>query len=166
LSGTYDFNTIPADISGSYVETAYADTTNPFNSIPGVNDTTLVLKITVGAGTATVERATLGYFGSLSTGVSYLTGSSAIPTGATRDSLGSVIGFNFAGLTPGQVETLVIYTSGVGAAPGGTVSLQDGTAGYNVGILPTSVPEPLSASLAMGGIAFVGLIFSRLKRVN
>jgi hypothetical protein len=162
VSGNYVFNAIPADISGSYIETAFADTTNPFNSISGVYDTTLVLKITVGPGTATVERATLGYFGGFETSVSYLTGSSAAPTGATRDVIGSVIGYDFTGLQAGNVETLVVYTNSVGATPGGVVSIQDGTAGYNVGISPS--PEPASLALSGSGLAIMCLLYFRFRR--
>ncbi len=160
ISGKYNFNVLPPDISATYVETAYADTTNPFNTISGVYDTTIVLKITVGPGTATIERATLGYFGGFETSVSYLMGSSAAPTGATRDTIGAVIGYDFLGLTPGDVETLVVYTNAQGANTGGAVSIQDGTAGYNVGI--SAAPEPVSATLLPIGLAF--LIFLEHRR--
>jgi hypothetical protein len=161
ISGNYNFNVLPADISASYVETAYADTTNPFNTISGIYDTTIVLKITVHSGTATIERATLGYFGGFETAVSYLAGSSAISSLATRDSLGAVIGYDFAGLTPGDVETLVVYTNARGADTGGAVSIQDGTAGYNVGL--SAAPEPRSATLLGGGLAFLLFVFLRLR---
>ena len=156
ISGDYEFNGIPPDIAGSYVETAYADTTNPFNTFPGVYDTTFVLSITIGKGTATVERATLGYFGGFETSVSYLSSSDAAPIGATRDILGSVIGYNFAGLTPGQLETLVVYTNAQGAYAAGAVSIQNGTAGYNTGLSP--VPEPAVAALTGVGLILFGLI--------
>jgi hypothetical protein len=146
-SGNYQFSAIPPDISASYVETAYADTTNPFGS----DDTTLVLQITVGAGTATIERATLGYFGDFKTSVSYVSSSSAAPTGATRDTSGAVIGYNFVGLTPGDTETLVVYTSAKGAEPGGALSIQNGTAGDAPGI--SVVPEPAAMGGLSGGLA-------------
>jgi hypothetical protein len=157
LSGNYSFNVLPPDISASYVETAYADTTNPFNSISGIYDTTIVLKITVGKGTATIERATLGYFGGFDASVSYLAGSSVAPTVATLDTVGTVIGYDFVGLTSGEVETLVVYTNAQEADAGGAVSIQDGTAGYNIGISPA--PEPVSAALLGGGLAFLFFVF-------
>jgi hypothetical protein len=160
MSGNYEFSAIPPDISGSYVETAYADTTNPF----GAYDTTLVLELTVGPGTGPVERATLGYFGNIQTAVSYLSSSSVAPTGATRSSNPStVIGFNFTGLTPGQVETLVVYTSVTGAEPGGYLSIQDGTAGDAVGI-SVLVPEPAEMGLLTGAWALLGALWLRRKR--
>lgn len=161
LSGNFVFNPLPADISGSYVETAYADTTNPFNSIVGVFDTTIVLKITVGQGSSTIERVTLGYFGGFETSVSYLNTSAAVPTSATRNAGGSVIGYTFAGLTPGQGETLVIYTNAQGANANGTVSIQDGTAGYNVGLSPA--PEPLPANLSVSGLCVLFAIWSHSR---
>jgi hypothetical protein len=162
ISGKYNFNVLPPDISATYVETAYADTTNPFNTISGIYDTTIVLKITVGKGTATIERATLGYFGGFDTSVSYLAGSSAAPTDATRDTLGAVIGYDFLGLTPGEVETLVVYTNAQGADTGGAVSIQDGTAGYNVGL--SAAPEPVSATLLPIGLALIIFVEHRRKR--
>jgi len=162
LSGNYNFNVLPPDISASYVETAYADTTNPFNTINGIYDTTIVLKITVGPGTATIERATLGYFGGFDTAVSYLGGSansSVAPTAATLDTTGSVIGYDFVGLTPNRVETLVVYKNARGVDNGGAVSVQDGTAGYNVGI--SVIPEPFSAILLGGGLALLGVLRRR-----
>lgn len=162
ISGNYNFNVLPPpDISASYVETAYADTTNPFNPVAaGVYDTTIVLKITVGKGTANIERATLGYFGGFQASVSYLAGS-PVPINATRDTtLDSVIGYQFAGLTPGQVETLVIYTNGQGANYGGTVSVQDGTVGDNVGL--STGPEPVSLNLVGGGLAL--LLLKRCRK--
>jgi hypothetical protein len=87
------------------------------------------------------------------------------PTGATRDVVGSVIGYNFAGLTPGEVETLVVYTNAQGANTGGAVSIQNGTAGYNVGI--SVAPEPLPLALCGTGLAIVGMAGRRralLKR--
>jgi len=155
ISGNYNFNVLPPpDISASYIETAYADTTNPFNTISGIYDTTIVLKITVHAGTtASIERATLGYFGSFDTSVSYLAGSAAAPTDATRNTLGTVIGYGFLGLTAGDVETLIVYTNAHGANTGGTVSIQDGTTGDNVGI--SAAPEPVSATLLPIGLAFL-----------
>jgi hypothetical protein len=155
ISGPYLFNVLPPDISANYVETAYADSTNPFNTISGIYDTAIVLQITVGKGTATIERATLGYFGGFGTSVSYLAGSTAVPTSASRDSVGQVIGYNFAGLTKGDVETLVIYTNAVGANYGGRVSIQNGTAGYNVGI--SVAPEPFSATLFGAGLALLAV---------
>jgi len=162
LSGNYNFNVLPPDISASYVETAYADTTNPFNTISGVYDTAIVLKITVGPGTSSIERATLGYFGGFDASVSWLAGSSAVPTSASRDSVGQVIGYDFAGLAPGEVETLVIYTNAVGANYGGALSVQDGTAGYSLGI--SVAPEPRSATLFTGGFAFVAFLLVMVQR--
>jgi hypothetical protein len=162
ISGKYNFNVLPPDISATYVETAYADTTNPFNTISGIYDTTIVLKITVGAGTATIERATLGYFGGFDTSVSYLAGSSAAPTAATRDTLGAVIGYDFLGLTAGDVETLIVYTNGRAVDTNGTVSIQDGTAGYNVGL--SMGPEPVSATLLPLGLAFLIFVQHRRRR--
>ncbi len=161
VGGNFVFNPLPADISASYVETAYADTTNPFNSIPGVSDTTIVLKITVGQGTATIERVTLGYFGGFGTSVSYLNTSSAVPTNATRDAAGNVIGYGFSGLTPGQVETLVIYTNGQGVALDGAVSIQDATAGYSVGL--SLVPEPKSAAFLAAGLGVLCMMWFRKR---
>jgi hypothetical protein len=162
ISGNYNFNVLPPDISASYVETAYADTTNPFNTISGVYDTAIVLQITVGKGTVTIERATLGYFGGFQTNVSYVAGSTAVPTTASRDTLGQVIGYNFTGLTNGDVETLVVYTNAVGANYGGAVSIQDGTAGYNLGI--NVAPEPRSTALFTGGFAFVAFFLMVAQR--
>jgi hypothetical protein len=162
LSGNYNFNVLPPDISGSYVETAYADTTNPFNTISGVYDTTIVLTIKVGPGVSTVERATLGYFGGFKDSVSYMQGSSVAPTFATLDSKGSVIGYAFAGLTNGQVETLVVYTNAYGANDGGAVSIQDGTAGYNIGI--SLAPEPRPVALLSGGLAFLAFLLVAGRR--
>jgi hypothetical protein len=164
LSGPYLFNVFPADISATYVETAYADTTNPFNSSPGVYDTAIVLKITVGKGTATIERATLGYFGDFRTSASYLTGSAAVPTSATRDIVGSVIGYSFTGLTPGEVETLVVYTNGTDVNSSGRVSVQDGTAGYNTGISLASAPEPTTVALLGSSLAVLGAAGRRRGR--
>lgn len=104
-------------IAKRYVESAFADSTKPFNTILGVYDTAIVLKVTVGPGTATVERSTLGYFGGFETSVSYFLGSGAVPIDASHDVIGSVIGREFAGPVPGQVETLVVYTNGSGFRP-------------------------------------------------
>ena len=161
-SGNYQFSAIPPDISGSYVETAYADTTNPFNSVPGVHDTTLVLQLTAGGGTATIERATLGYFGDVKISVSYVTSSSVAPIGATLSAQGTVIGFTFTGLTPGQVETLVVYTCGTGAEPGGALSIQDGTAGDAPGI--SVIPEPAETGTLSGAFAMCGAWWLGRKR--
>jgi hypothetical protein len=163
LSGNYNFNVLPPDISASYVETAYADTTNPFNTISGVYDTAIVLKITVGPSIVPIRSATLAYFGGFESSVSYLAGSSAVPTLASRGPApGQVIGYTFAGLTQGDVETLIVYTNAVGANYGGRVSIQDGTAGYNAGI--DVAPEPRSASLFTGGFAFVAFFLLVAQR--
>jgi hypothetical protein len=163
ISGKYNFNVLPPpDISATYVETAYADTTNPFNTISGIYDTTIVLKITVGPGTTSIERATLGYFGGFDTSVSYLASSSAAPTKATRDKFSSVIGYDFFGLTQGDVETLIVYTNGRAVDTDGTVSIQDGTTGDNVGL--SMAPEPLSATLLPIGLAFLIFVAHRPKR--
>jgi len=158
-SGAYLFPASPAaDISGTFVETVYADPGNVF--APG--DETWVLQITVGANTnnAGVERATLGYFPSVKVQASYLNGTASAPVLATRDAAGGVIGFNFAGLMPGQVETLVVYTNWAGQLSNGTVSIINGTSGYAAGLQP--IPEPVSIGLLGGGLALLGLL--RLHR--
>jgi len=159
-SGAYIFPAIPApDISGTFVETVYKDPSNPF----GAGDETFVLVITVGANTnnATVERATLGYFTPVQVQASYLTGTASAPVTATRDAAGGVVGFNFAGLTPGQVETLVVYTNWTQPLTVGTVSIINGTSGYAAGLEPA--PEPVTMSLLGGGLAVLGLLRFRRK---
>jgi hypothetical protein len=163
-SGSYIFPGAPAppqDIAGTYIEWAYADASNPL----GHGDTTIVLQLTDTNGPATIERATLSNFTAASlTDVAYLNTSSVAPTGATKDVNGDVIGFAFAGLTKGEVETLIVYTNDTNATLTGTVSIQNGTTGYNNGISPSSVPEPVSMSLLGGGLALLGALRFRRNK--
>jgi hypothetical protein len=160
-SGTYAFPAVPAqDIAGTYKEWAYADAANPL----GAGDTTIVLQLTDTSGPATIERATLANFTAASqTSVAYLATSTVAPTSSTKDTLGDVIAFNFTGLTPGDVETLIVYTNIVNATPG-LVSIEDGSAGYGVGISPGAAPEPMSMSLLGGGLALLGALRFGRKR--
>jgi hypothetical protein len=156
-----------SDISGNYMEWAYSDLANPY----GPGDDTFVLKITVGPNTGgnVIESATLGGWGAYSVTADYLAGS-AQGAGAS-ESVGDTVKYTFApvpagpgpGLTPGEIETLVLYTNASSGVGPDLISIQDGSSGNGSGLSP-AVPEPMSMSLVGGGLALLGMLRFRRNK--
>jgi hypothetical protein len=167
-TGMQNVNPLPGtSFNASYTEWVYADTKNVFCA--GCLDFFINLS---NAGPGILERISSGVFGSFSTdvGISTVTiaaggpqavGTGIMPFNVDRSGNGNVIGFNYipTGLPVGTSESTVlleIQTNATGIVPG-TVSVQDGTAGFNAGFQPTSVPEPVPMAMALLGSGLIGL---------
>ncbi len=149
-----------ADIAGTYSESVFADTSNPFAS----GDDTFVLTFTVGAPYGGVERATIGGFAGLSVVADYASPSVAgtAPTSVAESPAG-VVSYNFAAISQADTETLVIYTNYAGPVTMGSgLSLQNQYGINGVGLTPG--PEPMSMSLLGGGLALLGALRLRTKK--
>ena len=146
--------------SANYTSSVYRETTGTYDFVYSFTDNT---------GSAnSVESFTAYNFAGFTTDASYVAGSGMAPIDAKSNTSGSVITYDFTGVTPGSAsDQLIIRTNGFGYTSG-TMSLQDGSAGSGVGYSPTAVsaaPEPGTWALMLGGVGLIGLMLrGRLAR--
>ncbi len=70
---------------------------------------------------------------------------------------------NASGVVAGQTtDTLEIQTNAVNFMSG-TVSVQDGSSGFNTGFAPTAVPEPAYMGLVGAGLLVIGSFGSKKR---
>ena len=147
-SGTINASTF----SANYTSSVYKETTGTYDFVYSFTNT---------AGPNSVESFTAYNFAGFTTDVSYVAGSGVAPIDAKSNTSGSVLTYDFTGVTPGaSSDTLIIRTNGLGFTSG-TMSLQDGSAGSGTGFSPTAVsaaPEPGTWALMLGGVGMLGLM--------
>jgi hypothetical protein len=174
-TGSQTVNPSPgASFDATYTEYVYEDASNIFCS-----DCLDFFLAVSNAGPGTLERISTADFGSFLTDVGYNTsgvsgGPAAVPSGivpATVDlsATGGVIGFNFepAGtpVAPGQSSVLLEVETNAKNYMAGTVSVQDGYAGFAAGFVPSSAtPEPMSLALLGSGLLVIGFVRRRTRK--
>jgi hypothetical protein len=161
-----------SSFDASYTEYVYMDANNL--SCPTCLD---FLFSVSNAGPGIIERLSTANFDSFITDVGYNTsgitgGPSAVPAGlipltVDRSSSGGVIGFNFdapsSPIVSGESSVLLEIQTNATNYMAGTISVQDGVAGFAAGFAPTTTPEPMSMVLIGSGLVAVGLLKRRVK---
>jgi hypothetical protein len=178
-STTQTIQPIPgSSFDATYTEWVYSDTSGTVSASggsAGLCQDCLDFFIEVSnAGPGVEERISTASFAGFSTDVGYntvgVTGGPAAPAGGIvpntvdRSTDGSVVGFNYttSNITTGQNTVLLeIQTDATHFIPG-TVSVQDGTSGFNGGFAPTSAPEP--GTMVLLGLGLIGIGMAKTKR--
>jgi hypothetical protein len=161
--------------NATYTEYVYSDTSGTVAPSPQGGSTyaglcrnclDFFIEVT-NAGPGIIERISASNFAGFATDVGYNTagGAGIAPNTVDRSADGSVIGFNYLGsneLEAGQNTMLLEIQTDALAYTNGTVTVQDGAAGFNIGFSPSSAPEP--GTMALFGLGFIGLGMAKGNR--
>lgn len=146
--------------NATYMEVVGTDSNNMLCGVAG-QCLTFLLGVS-NSGPGVIERISTANFGSFLTDVGINTGAGIpgiIPATVDRSASGDVIGFNFntgsTNIETGQNSIVLEIMTNATAFTAGTVSVQDGFAGFGAGFAPVVAPEP--GSMALLGTALVGL---------
>jgi hypothetical protein len=163
----------------TYTEWVYSDTSGTVSASGGSaglcqNCLDFFIEL-ADAGPGIVERISTSNFGGFVTDVGYNTagvagGPAAVAAGIIPGTVdrsgapGNVIGFNYTStnITSGQSTVLLEIETNAVSYTAGTVTVQDGAAGFNTGFSPTSAPEP--GTMALLGFGLIGLGMAKVKR--
>jgi hypothetical protein len=178
-STTQTIQPVPGtSFDATYTEWVYRDTSGTVSASgggAGLCQNCLDFFIEVSnAGPGVEERISTASFAGFTTDVGYSTvgvagGPAAqsggiVPNDVDRSADGSVVGFNYttANIMSGQNTVLLeIQTNATNYIPG-TISVQDGTSGFNSAFAPTSAPEP--GTMALLGLGLIGLGMAKVNR--
>jgi PEP-CTERM motif len=163
--------------NATYTEWVYSDTSGTVSASggsAGLCQNCLDFFIEVSnAGPGVEEHITTASFAGFSTDVGYssvgvTSGPAAQPAGiipnlVDRSSDGSVVDFNYTttNVTSGENTVLLEIQTNATSFIAGTVSVQDGTSGFNAGFAPTSAPEP--GTMVLFGLGFIGLGMAKFR---
>ena len=172
LAGTGNVNVNPApgtSFNATYQEYVVRDSSNTLCGVPGQCLSFIIYVSNAGPGV--VERVSTSNFGSFITDVGYNTANAypgIAPATVDRSATGGVIGFNFntgaSNINAGQNSARLEIQTNATAYTAGTVSIQDGFAGFGAGFAPTAAtPEPASMLLFGSGLIGIG-ISKKLRR--
>ena len=178
-STTQTIQPVPGtSFDATYTEWVYRDTSGTVSASggsAGLCQNCLDFFIEVSnAGPGVEEHITTADFVGFSTDVGYSTvgvagGPAAQPSGiipnlVDRSGDGSVVDFNYTttNVTSGQNTVLLEIQTNATNYTAGTVSVQDGTSGFNAGFAPTSAPEP--GTMALLGLGLIGLGMAKVNR--
>ncbi len=178
-STTQTINPVPGtSFNATYTEWVYSDTGGTVSASggsAGLCQNCLDFFIEVSnAGPGVEERISTASFAGFSTDVGYNTAgvtggpaapaSGIIPNTVDRSTDGSVVGFNYttSNITTGQNTVLLEIQTNATNFIAGTVSVQDGTSGFNAGFAPSSAPEP--GTMALLGLGLIGLGMAKVNR--